>query len=119
MTRPIKLSVLLLCLLCFPLPTASQGPPVLTLQWAPKHLLIVRHISGCLSLEGGGLEEKRLTAIPCDASPVLLAVGGVDHLEAPQLRDLVVLESALGMELGRAAIPERYWLAILPIVDAP
>ena len=108
--------VLLCLLLSWPFPVASQGSPVVTLQWTPRHLVIIRHISGCVVLEGGGLEQKRLTAVPCDASPVLLAIGGVDHLEAPQLREAVTLTTPLGDLLGQEPIPPRAWLAILPIM---
>jgi hypothetical protein len=87
---------------------ALSAPPVLSLTWTNEGLLVQRHISGCLSLEGGGLEARRLS-VPCDSSPVFLPAGGVDHLEAPQLRTEVVLRDPLGLELGREGIPPRRW----------
>jgi hypothetical protein len=96
---------------------ALSGPPVVSLRWTNAGLLVQRHISGCLSLEGGNMETKYLPAIPCDASPVFLPAGNVDFASAPQKRDYIILRTPLGEELGREGIPPRRWEIILPLVD--
>jgi hypothetical protein len=92
-----------------------SGPPVMTLQWTERGLVVQRHISGCLSLEGGNMEPRPLPAVPCDASPVFLPSGGVDFASAPQKRAWIVLRTPTGEELGREGIPPRIYALYFPV----